>query len=292
MHQDEGRAGDRPCRLARFVGQDLVVGLAPVGACCCCLEAVVTRLNHCARGVLHVQVGHLVLLGVGVLDVADGAVQALHESGHAFVTLAASATARPVDRGALANRALPVRADLGQVVGEDEGGARTVGAAHRQDVLARQLGVRVQCLDGGIVPLLDLAQVDVRQQFAGDGQFARLDALQVDHRHHAADHRGELHQALLGQLFVLQGRVGGAEVDGLGANLLDAAGRADGLIVDLVTRCFLVCIGPFGIHGRRERCASTGNFRRERSARYHQRHDACNGSLDQLHMSSRDMVGE
>ena len=41
-----------------------------------------------AVSVLHQGVCHLVLLGISVFDVADSALQALHEGGHALIALA------------------------------------------------------------------------------------------------------------------------------------------------------------------------------------------------------------
>ena len=54
---------------------------------------------------------------------------------------------------------------FGLLVGEDEGGARTVGAAHHGDGVARQLQLRIEFGDRGIVPLLDLAEIDIGQDF-------------------------------------------------------------------------------------------------------------------------------
>jgi hypothetical protein len=62
---------------------------------------------------------------VGQFDVADRALDLLHVGSDAFIALATDAV-RPLHRGAFADLALPLRADLGQVVGEVEGGARTV----------------------------------------------------------------------------------------------------------------------------------------------------------------------
>ena len=104
----------------------------------------------------------LVLLGVGPLDVADRTLDALHVGGDAFVALAAHAGG-PLHRGAGADLRLQVRADFRQVVGEQEGGARAVGAVHDGDVVGRQLHARVQRGDRLRVPLGDLAQVDVGQ---------------------------------------------------------------------------------------------------------------------------------
>ena len=100
---------------------------------------------------------HLVLLGVGVLDVADGALDALHEGGHAFIALAAHAHDH-VHRGAFADGALPLRADLGQVVGEDEGSAGAVSTAYGENGVLGQLDARVQAGDRRVIPALDLAE--------------------------------------------------------------------------------------------------------------------------------------
>jgi len=59
---------------------------------------------------------------------------------------------------------------------------------------------------------------------AVDLDLARLDAGDIDHRNDTADDRGELDHAVRGQLGVGQRHVAGAEVDGLGLDLLDAAG--------------------------------------------------------------------
>jgi hypothetical protein len=116
----------------------------------------------------------------------------------------------------------------------------------------------VQRLDGGVVPLGDLAQVDVAQHLAAQLQLARGNALDVDHRHHATDHGGELHQALFGQVFVLQRRVGGAEVHRLGLDLAHAGARADGLVVDLHAGGLVVVGSPLGVQRRREARARAG----------------------------------
>ena len=77
-------------------------------------------------------------------------------------------------------------------------------------------------------------QIDVGQHRAGQLDLARRDARQVHHRHDAADHGRELQQAVGGQVVGLQRLVGGAEIDGLGLDLLDAAAGADRLVVQLV----------------------------------------------------------
>ena len=54
---------------------------------------------------------------------------------------------------------------------------------------------------------------------------------EIDHRHDAAHDGRELDQAVLFQFLGLERHVGGAEIDGLGLDLLDAAARTDRLIV-------------------------------------------------------------
>ncbi|EAW42553.1 hypothetical protein N9414_24358, partial [Nodularia spumigena CCY9414] len=259
VHDDEGRRGDGPCLLARLVGQDLVEALGPVGTGSSGLEGGVIRGHEGAACGLQLGVGQLVLLDVGVLDVADGVGQATHEGGHAFVALAACARG-PVHGLAFANLFLPLGIDLGQVVGEAEGGARAVSAAHGSDGGVRQVHARVQGLDGLVIPLADLAQVDVAQHLAGQLELAGLDALDVDHGHDAADHGGKLHQTLLSQFFILERLVGGAEVHGLGFDLLDAGAGAHGLVVDLHAGGLVVVRSPLGVQRSREAGACASGF--------------------------------
>src|SRR5436309_909011 len=83
-------------------------------------------------------------------------------SGIAFVALGANAR-RPFDRGAGADLGLPFGVRLRQIIGEVEGGARTVGAAHHGDGITRQLQLRIELGDRRVVPLLDLAEIDVAE---------------------------------------------------------------------------------------------------------------------------------
>ena len=259
VHQDEGGTSDGPGILAGLVGQDLVEGLGPFRTSGCSLEGGVVRRDEIASAVLQQGVVHLVLLHVGVFDIADGIGQTVHESCNAFIALAASAH-RPVHGRALANLGLPVRADLAQVIREDEAGTRTVGTAHRRDRVVRQCQRGIQRLQGRIVPFGDLAKVDVGQCSAVELELTGGNALDVDDRHHAPDHGGELHQALGLQVFVLQRHVGSAEVHGLGFDLLDASARTDGLVIDLDAGGLVVVNRPLGIQRRRKGGAGTGNI--------------------------------
>jgi hypothetical protein len=130
---------------------------------------------------------------------------------------------------------------------------------HDDDVGRRQLQVGVQRLDGGVVPLLDLAEEDFGQDLARQLQLARFDAVDVHHGHGAADDGRELQQTVLFQVSCLHGIVRGAEIDGLGDDLLLAAARTDRLVVDRVVGGCLVVRRPLGVDGVRERCAGAGH---------------------------------
>src|SRR5690606_35236318 len=132
VHQDEVGGGDRPGVGAAGVGDDQVEVLdaAPVGGRGGRGERVGVRRDEVAGGVPEQGVGHVVLQRVGELDVADRAFDLLHVRGDALVALAADAVG-PLHRLAFADGRLPGRADLGQVVGEVEGGAGAVGALHQ-----------------------------------------------------------------------------------------------------------------------------------------------------------------
>ena len=71
----------------------------------------------------------MVLLGIGIFDIADGAGDLRHIAGNAFIALGADAGG-PVDRGVGADIVLPVSADAAEIGGELEGGARTVRTMH------------------------------------------------------------------------------------------------------------------------------------------------------------------
>ena len=85
----------------------------------------------------------------------------------------------------------------------------------------------MRLLSVGIVPLGDLAEIDVGECRTVDMKVARLDAVEIDDRHDAAHHHRPLCKAGLFEFRRLQRRVGGAECHGLGLDLLDARARTD-----------------------------------------------------------------
>src|SRR5581483_7480335 len=103
--------------------------------------------------------------------VADGAIGAAGVGGDALVAFAADA-GRPLERGVLADLALPLRAYLAQIVREDEGRARAVRAIDDGDRLVGQLQLRIERGDLRVVPLGDLAEIDVGEQRAGEFHLA------------------------------------------------------------------------------------------------------------------------
>ena len=232
LHQDEGRAGNRPGFVARRIGQDYVEvrRAGPIGAGSGGLERLHRRSNGLARSVDHLGIGQVVLLGISIFDITERTDGLRRIIGDAFAALGADAD-RPLDRGVGADFGTPIRAHLGQIVGPDEGGARTVGAVHDGDGGVRQADAGIELGDRRIVPLGDLAEEDLGNGRSVERHFARFDAGQVEDRNHGAvDHR-KLHEAILGDVFRRHRLVAGAEGDGLGDDLLDAAARADRLII-------------------------------------------------------------
>jgi hypothetical protein len=254
VDQDEGRAGDRPGLSARLVEQQQVVAwrLGPVGARRGGGEVGGFRGRILAGLVLHQGIGGVVLLGVGVFDIADGADGLFHEGRDTVIALATQARG-PLDRVAGADLAGPGRALHRQVGGEQEAGARAVRAVNDGDRQVRQGDALVEGADLRVVPLLDVAQIDRGEQRSGQVDLARLDARKVHHRDHAAHDCGELVEARAIQLFELQRLVGRAEIDGLGLDLLDAAAGTDGLVVQTDPGLGLIGFGPFGVDWRGER---------------------------------------
>src|SRR5690606_36453299 len=149
--QDEVGGGDRPGVLAGRIGhhQVEVAGRGPVGARGGGGEGLFAGVHEVAGGVLQARVGELVLQRVGQLDITDAALDLLDVGGDALVALAAD-TDRPLHRGAFAHAVLPALVDLGQVVGEVEARARTVGAVDDGDLVARQRQAAAERDDGRI----------------------------------------------------------------------------------------------------------------------------------------------
>ena len=81
--------------------------------------------------------------------------------------------------------------------------------------LVGQLQTPVRARDLRIVPLADLAEVDVGEQLGGQLHLAGCDSVEVHDRHHATHHHRELNQTVFLELFDLERRVRCAEIHGL-----------------------------------------------------------------------------
>ena len=200
------------------------------------------------------------MASVDQFHVAERVGRLLHLARNAFVPFATQ-TNRPVDGGSAADLGFPFFADFGKIVGPDEGRSAAVGAVDNNDVLRRQIHARIRFGDFRIVPFGDFTQEDPRQRVPGEVQLRRH-AGQIVDRHIRAHHGGEMEDVrrVFGveflDLHVVHRPVGGAEIDRAFGHLLDAAARADRLIIKLQRGEFLVVIvKPLGIHGIREGCA-------------------------------------
>ena len=203
---------------------------------------------------------HAVFLDVSVLNVADRAFDAVDVGCNTFVAFAADRrSCWPLDSGILANLVSPLFADSAQVVGEVEGGAGTISAVNHGDGHVRQVFAGVQGGQFGVIPFGDGAHEYFSQHGAGDAQLARLETIEVEHGNGAADDGGELDHTVLVQIGAGHRCVGSAECHCLGADLLDATGRTDGLVVHAGAGSGFVAFSPFGIDRKREGRAGAGD---------------------------------
>src|SRR3954454_9857837 len=212
------------------------------------------RRDEVAGLVLQVREREAVREGVRLLDVADRAVVLLDAGGDAVVALGAGAR-RPLDRLVDAPAVLQLWGVGGEERGEQLGRARLVRAVADRDVGARELRARVPLGDRRVVPLRDLAEEDVGDGLAVELE-ALLDAVDVVGHGDRAEHARDVDRValLLGgrDLLVLHRGVGGAEVDGAGGELGDAAAGADRLVVDGRALGVLEAGRPFAVDGGRE----------------------------------------
>src|SRR6266404_2167874 len=269
VDEQVGEGRDGPCVLAVGVGDRDAIVVRHLRLGGGCGDGFQRGLDEGTRLVLQLRDRELVLVRVRQLDVADAAFRLLDDAGDAFVPLAAQ-PGGPIHALSRARARLPLGRHLGQVVGEDRGGARAVAAVGYDDLQVRKLRALVLRRDRRIVPLGDLAQED-----AGHGLRRELQVLHarrvVDDDHRAHHRRDVLDAGRLQQLLAAHGSVGSAEVHRLLGDLLDAAARADRLVVDLHARVRLVVLAePLRIDRERERgtrAVDQGGVRRGRSAR-------------------------
>ncbi len=160
---------------------------------------------------------------------------------------------------------------------------------NNRDRQSRNVQTGIPLGDRWIVPHGDVAEEDVGQDRTRQLQLARRDARNVNRRHNATDDGRKLIEAVLVKNVLRQRLVGGTEVNGFGFDLLDAAARTDGLIVELVTSGALIAFGPLGIKRCWECRASARNrVSRVRGDRCEQ-HRGREGCSEKLHHFSISM---
>ena len=101
---------------------------------------------------------------------------------------------------------------------------------HDGDLERGKRDLPVKRLDGGVVPLSDLANEDLGKRRPVESDVARLDALDIDHRDDATHDHRKLDETVRIELILGERPVGRAERHLLGDDLLDAPGRADRLV--------------------------------------------------------------
>src|SRR5580692_7050970 len=162
-YQQVSEGGDGVGLLARLIGDGNpeVGGHALGGGSRGLGDAFQVRLQERPGGIAQVAVRHFLLQRVDQLYIADRVGSLLYYSGDAFVALAAYSN-WPLYRSTRSHLGFPFGADFGKVIGEHEAGAAAVGPVGDHNIGIRQLHAGVGLGQLGIVPLLDLAQVDSR----------------------------------------------------------------------------------------------------------------------------------
>ena len=85
-----------------------------------------------------------------------------------------------------------------------KGGTRTIGTVNDRDRSRRQGQLRIELLDGFIIPFGDGAEVDLGEGIAVEHHFAGLNAVDVDDRHDPAHGHRPLHKAVFLELVDLE----------------------------------------------------------------------------------------
>src|SRR5262249_3934714 len=139
----------------------------------------------------------------------------------------------PVHGLSVTDRRLPICADLAQIVREDERRARSVRSVSDVDSAVRKSCSGIESADLLIVPIRNLAEKDVGNEWAGEVQ-SRSQARNVVGDALRADHDGNVKNWSAGgrHLGRIHGRVASREVNRLVDERGNATARADGLIVN------------------------------------------------------------
>jgi hypothetical protein len=168
-----------------------------------------------------------------------------------------------------------------EIVGEHKSRAGPVSTTHRRYRQVRQLQVGVERGNLLVVPLGDVAKVDIGQDWASQLQLVRLHAGNVNNDIDAANDRGELHQLVRSKLIAGDRHVRGAEIHSAVIDLVDPGAGPNRLIIELYADRAGRCRAPFRVNRRGEARAGAGDLHRLRLGpdgtghaghRYGQRH--------------------
>src|SRR5579863_5842279 len=110
-----------------------------------------------------------------------------------------------------------------------------------------QLRLRIEFLDRRIVPAFYGAEKNRGQSRTVKHQVTWLYPLEVHHRNDGAHHHRELDQAIFVEVRSLERRIARAEGNSPRLDLLDAATRADRLIIEADAGLSFVGVRPFGV---------------------------------------------
>ena len=98
---------------------------------------------------------------------------------------------RPVQFAAPADRGLPFRTELAEKVAPHKSRAAAIGAMNHHDLALRQAHAPVRGTDPGVVPVLDLTQVNFSQHLGSEIQGTR-DAREIVNRNDGAEYGSEM----------------------------------------------------------------------------------------------------
>ena len=150
---------------------------------------------------------------------------------------------------------LPGRADVGEVVGEVVRRPGAVGAVDDGDVLAGQVFARVELLDRRVVPVRDLAEVDLGEHRAAHTQKVAAGRVVVEDRGRCERPRDLQASLARSELIRCQRSVARAEVDGTPGDRRDAGTGTNRAVVEGYPERRIDRSDP-GLHERRDERAA------------------------------------
>src|SRR6185312_4430898 len=141
---------------------------------------------------------------------------------------------RPSDGGVRANLGLPLRADLGKIIGENVSGTASIRAMDYDDWQAGKLNSGVGFGNRGVAPIGDLAEKNSCQHLRRELNTA-CNTGNVISGDHGPKHGGDMKDFELGfcKLLVCHGPIAGAKIHSARHELTDSRPAANALVVDL-----------------------------------------------------------